>query len=143
MNNSDNTARTPVGRTLKKKGGADTTILVDEIDAKRKEQVLLGIAKRKSLPHSIADRIAGSTFHYRNWYYPGGREEFEQNEKLRYVDKMYPFAEGGQLLVDEPTHQFQIEACELKGKFLKEKGFRYIIVRPQMTLAQVIEEFLA
>lgn len=141
MNNSDKVSRaTATGRTLQKRT-ADTTILEDD-SSKQKEAVLLSIAKRRSLPHSIADRIAGSTFHYRNWYYPGGREEFQQNEKLRYVDKMYPLAEGGQLLVDEPTHQFQIDYCEMKRKFLKSKGFRYIIVRPQMTLEQVVEEFL-
>lgn len=141
MTNSENMARAPIGRTLKKRT-ADNTTLLEEDDSKQKEQTLLGIAKRKSLPHSIADRIAGSTFHYRNWYYPGGREEFQQNEKLRYVEKMYPFAEGGQLLVDEPTHQFQIDACEMKRKFLQEKGFRYVIIRPNQTLEQVVEEFL-
>jgi hypothetical protein len=140
MNNSENTARAPIGRTLKKREPDTTTLPKDDSS---KEQVLLAIAKRKTLPHSIADRIAGSTFHYRNWYYPGGREEFQQNEKLRYVEKMYPFAEGGQLLVDEPTHQFQIDACELKRKFLQSKGFRYVIIRPNQTLEQVVEEFLA
>lgn len=141
MEQNKNSARAPIGRTLSKRT-ADTTVLSTSDTSKDKEAVLQAIAKRRTLPHSIADRIAGSTFHYRNWYYPGGREQWPQNEKLRYVDKMYPYAEGGQLLVDEPTHQFQIDACEQKKKFLQDKGFRYVIVRPRMSLEDVMAEFL-
>lgn len=138
--NSDQAARAPIAKTVRRKSGEAPTAAMPSDN--QKDTVLLSIAKRKSLPHSIADRISGNVFHYRNWYYPGGREAFEQDDRLRLVDKMYPFAEGGQLLVDEPTYPYQIENCERKRAVLKKLGFRYVIIRPGQTLQQVIEEFL-
>jgi len=53
---------------------------------------------------------------------------------------MYPYADGGRLLVDEPRFQYEIDACEMKRPVLKRLGYRYLVIKPHMTIEQCFEE---
>lgn len=133
---SEDTGRVPRSRVIRKKQ-ADNTY--DPSEEKSQEKARDAIIERKSKLQSTADRLAGSTFHYRNWYFHEGKEEFPQHNDMRCVDKMYPFAEGGQLLVDEPRTQFEIDQCNDKKKVLHRLGYRYVIITPGMSLLEAAE----
>lgn len=84
----------------------------------------------KMLKHfpTVAEKLAKSSIYYRNWYYPEGKDTFPYDLRMRYVEKMFPYANGGILLVDEPRSEAEFTECENKAKILRELGYRYIIV---------------
>lgn len=105
--------------------------LVDKPMGATKEAI---IKRRATL--SIADQVAGNSYHYKNFYYPGGAESFPHEIDMRMVDKYYPNAVGGPLLIDEPMLPDDVRKCEVKAKALKEKGFRYLVIRRESTLEE-------
>lgn len=86
--------------------------------------------RRKRNPKiPLSDQIAhGSSFHYKNWVYPGGDKAFPYEPRLQRVDKYYPTTEWGPLLIDEPIYPFEVEECARKRKFMLEAGFRYLVI---------------
>jgi len=89
---------------------------------------------------NMIENISGDKFCYINFYYPGGRDHFPENEKLWRVDRYYPNAVGGPLFVDEPRFEYEIQNCKLKSGVMKEMGHRYIICLPQSTEIQLMEQ---
>jgi hypothetical protein len=136
MMSTEETGKIPKTRVVRKRQ-PDNTLLPteDDIRQKMREQTI----ERRSKLSSVSDRLAGSTFHYRNWYFKEGKEAFPQHVNLRYVGKMYPFADGGPLLVDEPRFDFEVERCEMKKKTLLSLGYRYVIIKPNMSLLEAAE----
>lgn len=133
---SEETGNIPKTRVVRKKQADNTAIAsAEETSNKSREQSL----ERRSKLGSVADRLAGSTFHYRNWYYKEGKEKFPQHDNLRYVSKMYPYAEGGMLLVDEPRFPYELERCNAKKEVLLKLGYRYLIITQSMTLSEAAE----
>ena len=129
--------RAAYGRQIVKTKADTTEMATEEKLAEiRRDAVVL----RRNKPGTLADRIAGSTFFYVNWYYPEGRFEWPQHNNLRHVGRMYPHAEGGMLLVDEPKLPGDFENCEMKAKVLRRLGYRYLIIKPEMTYEEAITE---
>lgn len=82
-----------------------------------------------------ASTIAGDEFVKINFYHPLLREKFPGNPKMWSVDKCYPMAKGGPLLVDEPKLDYRIQECKRKlaefeayNKTAKVK-IRYLILK--------------
>lgn len=137
MEQMEKKSRATHARTLIRSGSPTVEMRSDESASDLRREAII---ERKNKSKSVGDMVAGDSFYYLNWYYPGGREAWPQHNNLRTVLKYYPFAEGGPLLVDEPRFHFEFEACEMKKKVLAELGYRYLVVRPKMTVEEAIEE---
>ncbi len=74
---------------------------------------------------TLAERIAQSKIYMGNWCWDIEREHFKDAPRLRTVDKFYPYAQGGPLLVDEPRSAYEVEECKRKAVVLKSLGMRY------------------
>ena len=80
----------------------------------------------------IAEEFAEHKVFYRNYKYDVNHKIFpgELDYDRRLVDKCYPYAKGGMLLVDEPRNRKKLqEAEEVKRPKLRAAGFRYVIVK--------------
>jgi hypothetical protein len=102
-----------------------------EID--QSKQVMF--AERHNRFTTIAEKLANDKFFYLNWYVPGLQDKYLWQPRLWTVGKYFPHAEGGPLLVDEPTFHWQIEECRTKAEHIKALGFRYIMITPDMDFA--------
>jgi len=79
-----------------------------------------------------ADKIAKSRLYVRNWQWPGAREDFPHEPGMRAVDKYYPYAAGGPLLVDEPTTARDLDDAKRRAKFVQKRGYRYVYLTRDM-----------
>lgn len=78
-----------------------------------------------------------------NWKWPGANAMVPDGVSMdfKFVDKYYPLAKGGPLLVDEPTNDPKIvELCYEKQRVLKKLGFRHIVIEEDATLYDVMEQ---
>jgi len=88
---------------------------------------------------TMAEQIAKSTIFHRNWYVPELREKFKYIDRMKRIDKVFPYAKLSQgretmLLVDEPKTPQDIEICAQKAKHLKELGYAYVYLERDTTL---------
>lgn len=97
------------------------------------ERKIQAIAKKSRQLETVAEKIAEDKFCQRNHIWPGARQAFPFNSKMHYVDKFYPYAEGGPLFVDEPTRLSDLKQYELKAEAMKKLGHRYLVIKPGMT----------
>lgn len=88
---------------------------------------------------SLAEKIANDQLYYRNYYYPGGRESFPEQKALQYVDKFFPYAEGGPLFIDEVSRTDDMEKVTLKEQRMQTLGHRYVAILPGMTELDIRE----
>jgi hypothetical protein len=110
---------------------------IDETNSKK-----LRIAEQSRELVSIADRVAQDKFHYKNWLYPESHIYFPTMPFMRTVDKMYPRAKGGRLLVDEPRNHTELVACQKKAEVLRPLGYRYLIITPNSKAGETIHDQL-
>lgn len=103
------------------------------------ERKIQAIAKKSRELLTVAEKIAQDKFCQRNHRWPGGQQAFPFNSKMHYVDKFYPYAEGGPLFVDEPTRKDDLEQFKLKEEAMKELGHRYLLLKPGMTEVDALE----
>jgi hypothetical protein len=89
---------------------------------------------------TLSDKIAGSDLVSRFWYFPFGRDAFPFDSNSWYVEKYYPYAEGGPLCVDEPIDLEEIELCKKKARHLAECGIRYVYLTKAMTTDEAIAQ---
>ena len=91
---------------------------------------------------AIADQIAESAVWFRNWKYPGADKLYPLDPYMRFVDKYYPYAKGGPLLVDEPATELEYRKSLEKQVVLKRAGFRHIVIRmlPATSLYEAREQ---
>ncbi len=134
MNNANSSV---AAKTIRKRK-VDTAHLPS--DQEIKEAKTKAYIERKSKALTLAERVSGSNFYYRNWYFPEGKQVFPQHDNLRCVEKYFPFAEGKPLLVDEPRFPYEVDRCEQKKKVLKELGYRYLVIKPTMTFDEAMRE---
>jgi hypothetical protein len=90
--------------------------------------------KKTALAKDLADpRNEDSLFkvYVKNWLVPNGISLFPELTKARIVDKYFPFAVGGPLLVDEPEYDEDVKVCEAKAEKLQSLGVRYIFIKPK------------
>lgn len=104
-----------------------------------KEDIVKRVLARRNFK-SLAERVAGDSLFYKNYYYPGGRSFFtQQQNELLTVDKYFPYAEGGALYIDEPMFEYEERDCEKKAQAMKVLGLRYLIIKRNMNELDCIE----
>lgn len=113
----------------------------DTVEAPSHKAALASFDARKRLI-AIADQIAESLLWFRNWKWQGSDLFFPLDPDMRLVDKYYPYAKGGPLLVDEPGDEDQAKKSYDKQKVLKKLGYRFIVVEmnPATTLFDALEQ---
>lgn len=118
-------------------------ILSEEKNAKEASEARLKAAAIRSRQFgSIAERFANDKHFQRNHIWPGAKEAFPTNKKMWYVDRYFPYADGGPLFVDEPTRlslETEKDNFELKKEIMKKLGHRYVVIRPGMSEIDVME----
>lgn len=122
-------------RIVRRKTKESVTYLEPE---KATKSVSYSKAVSRAAERSISDTLANDKFHYVNYPVPQLRQNFYDKPSVWHVDKMYPYAQGGMLLIDEPLTPEEIDLCELKEVVLKRAGLRYIAILPDMSLAEAM-----
>lgn len=90
--------------------------------------------------HEMANDLAGDFFYFRNWYYPSGRSAFPHSPHMWCVDRAYPQAKGGLLLLDQPNTPEEEKECQKKSVFLRENGYRYLVMKKDRTYEELATE---
>lgn len=85
---------------------------------------------------TTADELAGTNFYNRNWKFRNADKHFPMSPLLRRIEKCYPNAKGGLLLVDEPKNEQELtDCCKKMVAIRKEKSSeRYVFVTEEMEL---------
>jgi len=97
-------------------------------------------AKTRREKYSVTDELAKDLFNYVNYLVPALQSKFPDNQKLWFVDKCYPYAEGGPLYVDTPYSPQEIDICQLKKEVMRESNLRYVSITQQMDLQEAFQE---
>lgn len=126
-----------MSKVIRRKKSEAEEVVIPEFE-ERKVDLLMRIQARKEF-RSLAEKIAGDSLFYRNYYYPGGREFFANDQGLLTVEKYFPYAEGGPLYVDEPMMPYQEEECAKKTVAFKTLKLRYLVIKRGMNELDCIE----
>lgn len=89
---------------------------------------------------TISERVAQSSIYNRNWPIKNARMHFETEPLMRTVDKYYPHAKGGPLLVDEPETDRDAVMCERKRAVCRTEKLRYIVIKKDMTENEAMDQ---
>ncbi len=123
---------TKVGVTKAKNGK-----LAQEIN-----QTILAPEKR-TLPSGykpLFESLAKDKFFHRNYFFDCLARVFPHENMMWYTDRYYPYADGGPLAIDDGGHKDDLETLKLKKQHLKAIGVRYILITPEMTEMQAVED---
>lgn len=88
----------------------------------------------------LASQAADSRLSCRNWKFNNADAHFPYDVDLRRVDRYFPYASGGPLLIDEPMTEKEEKNCEKKRKAIDKEGQRYAIITRDMELNEVLEQ---
>lgn len=107
---------------------------IDKNKDQDRKDVLAKIAARQDF-EGLAEQLANSREVELRYAYDGGEKHFdvESDPYLLIVDKYFPYAEGGPLLVDEPVQPHHRERCERKRPVLEALGLCYVVITPETT----------
>ena len=89
---------------------------------------------------SLSEAIADSDVYILNWYYAGSAIDFPHHPEMRLVDRYFPYAKGGALLIDAPQDNQDLDLCKKKSIALRAKGYRYLILTKHMNLNDAMDE---
>lgn len=89
---------------------------------------------------TIADQVAGHPQYFRNYKYKDCWKHFPSDPEMQMVDKYYPHAKGGPLLVDEPQTESQMMKAYEKQRILKKAGFRHIVIEKDSILDMCLDQ---
>ena len=95
---------------------------------------------------TLAEQIAKSTIFHRNYYVPELRERFRFIDRMKRIDKVFPYArlrEGTDtvmLFVDEPKTPADVEVCAVKAKHLRAMGYAYVYIESDTTLYDALTQ---
>lgn len=128
---SANISGAPVRKRVKKDSFEDDPS-VEQADKVRSQKILM-IAARRGRMLGPADKIANEHMHHSNWYYEGAARLFPDDPEMRLVNRYYPYAEGGPLLIDVPTTKWGIKRCKEKAEVLNKAKIRYCYIDYALT----------
>lgn len=123
-----------------------TKVIRHKIDSERmlprtESEVIFVKPKKAVSGDSLSDQIACSKVCMKNYKWKEAEKDFPREPRFRFVDKFYPFAfQGKGLLIDEPQMADDIRRCEMKKEILEKHGYRYLIIKKETTLADLLEE---
>lgn len=89
---------------------------------------------------SMAEKVAKSTIYVKNWYIPQAIHEFPFDDRMKRIDKFFPYAVGGPLLVDEPSDAKEADKCHAKALKAKAWGYRYIVLEMDTDLFNALTQ---
>ena len=125
-------------RTIKRRENSDELMPREPQEPK----TILKRVKPNEAGEPLADQVACSKQVIKNYKWAGAEKDFPTKPQHRHVDKFYPFAmQGKGLLIDEPMYADAIKFCEeVKKPLFEKKGLRYLIIKKETTLEQLLEE---
>lgn len=85
----------------------------------------------------LAAQISESTIYCGNWKFQNALKHFPHEPMLRTVDRRFPYAKGGPLLVDQPNSDLEEAECVRKAKAIASEGLRYVYISKDMTLGDL------
>lgn len=93
-------------------------------------------AEMRSKFVSPPECYAESNVFFRNYLFKDAHKIYPDamQADYRFVDKCYPYAKGGMLLVDEPRTEMQLKRAKDRHVHLIKMGFRHIIFEENMSL---------
>lgn len=100
----------------------------------------LALAESKEELKSVAEKLAQSKVSVRNWKFKEAVQTYPHHPDMRFVDRYFPYAQGGPLLVDEPSDEASTKRCEQKQKTLKALGYRHVVIGRDTKLEQAIKQ---
>lgn len=129
----------------------DRVALPDDYIEKNAKQVALDREKpvqefKTSEERVSAEEIAKSTVFYRNHYVKELRETYNHIDRMKRIDKVFPYADVMQigkteaLFIDEPITEQDIEICFKKAALMKKHGYNYVIIEKDTTLFDALEQ---
>lgn len=107
----------------------------DEVYQKRLDAKI----ERKKELVTLPEILAQHKFYYRDWLWDQDRKSFPFDPELRHVELYFPYAEGGPLLIDQPTNKQEQEECNKKKDKVLDKGFRYLAIHQKMDINKAME----
>lgn len=90
----------------------------------------------------VPDQYAETNFFFRNYLYKDAHKLYpdSQNADHRFVDKCYPYAKGGLLLVDEPRSEIALKRAKDKHSHLVRMGIRHVVYEDEMDLFDLAKQ---
>jgi hypothetical protein len=103
----------------------------DDLDQAEKPASVVAVSSHgpaQEKQHAVARELAASDVVLRNWKWPDADQDFPYEPQLRTVEKYYPLAKDGPLLVDEPSTESEMQDCERKRAAISRRGLRYVAI---------------
>lgn len=122
-------------KTLPPKPMITSDQLVDTSNSKK-----LGIATKINKQVTLEGLLQDNSIVYRNFYIHEMRSIFPERPALWHVEKMIELKSGKKLLIDEPVKEWEVKECQEKADSLNKLGFIYILVMPEMSLAETLSQ---
>lgn len=113
-----------------------------EIAENSEKTVVAPEAAPKGKYKPICEKIAGDSFFYRNWFHENLKKAFPEAHSMWNVDLFFPYAKTGPVAFDQANYINQVD-CEtlmLKKKHLNAAGIKYILLKPEMGEAEIMEQ---
>ena len=90
--------------------------------------------------NGVIEQVAEDKFKHVGHEWAGAREKFPFDKSLWYVDFYYPYAKGGPLYVDQVSSPAKENELSPKKAAMKNFGHRYLMVKPETTMADALEQ---
>lgn len=138
----ENNLETVTKRKTKAAKSLEPTDMVDNYDnlpMKEKYKTRIALMQSPKNLSSMTDIVAKDFLSYRGYLVRELKEVFFMKAHMWHVDKYYPEAFCGPLLIDEPRTKQELADCLLKKEALKKLGKKYLIIETGTTIEQVAE----
>lgn len=94
---------------------------------------------------TLAEQVTKSSVYHKNWYVDELRETFKYFDRMKRVDKVFPYAKINEtgtcmVLIDEPSTEIELEQCFRKAAILRGIGYKYAIIEKDSSLFDVLEQ---
>lgn len=91
---------------------------------------------------TLAEKLSRSTIYCRFWYVPELKTVYPYHDSMRRVDKYFPYAEKGPLLVDEPSNETEYDECLKKRAAIKKANstYRYVVLEKDTDFVSALQQ---
>lgn len=128
------------GKVIRKKKNQDTTEASEtKNDSILHQRKIKKVDDRKKFK-DLGDKLAQSTIYFRNRSWPNAKDYFDEMTDYCYVDKYYPYAEGGGLWVDEPRDEIEKKMDYEKHEVMRKLGLRHVVIEENSRLDELLME---
>ncbi|OPZ24624.1 MAG: hypothetical protein BWZ03_00099 [bacterium ADurb.BinA186] len=89
---------------------------------------------------SIAEKLALHRIYMRNVVIDELKKAFPLKHQMWTISKVFPYAQGGKLFVDEPNGPYEMGISSAKEKVLRDLKFRLVVLKPMTTLEEAQQD---